>query len=531
MLPEARQFVMIHSMQRVNAILNRFNMYILMRVYLGTLILIAAGLSFLDYLPYDSVDILLTSIYLIVACIAFNWVFAWWHKAATSLDSPIITAMILTLIVSPLSLTTIWWLPGVLAFVAMAVKYNLSFYPSHIFNPAALAVVISAVVLSQPASWWVGTQLLTPFIILGGLVIIQKIQRWELIGTFLGAYLFLTVAISMVQGTLSSLPTTLETLLLYSPLLFFTFVMLVEPATSPTKLRNQITYGATTAVAVVLLQHVDIAALLGNPGITLPSGFELGLLLGNVFAAVSEPSRRHKLKLTATTEEAADTASFHFKKPFKLTYAPGQFMVWTLPHRHADARGNRRWFTISSSPTEDELMITMRFSESSSSFKRAIRQLEPGDHITAHGPGGEFTLPKDADQPLIWIAGGIGITPFRSMAKYLYDTGETRDITLFYGNPTTEAIAFKDTFDDIAGSIGLKPVYAITDETPPEGTQFEYGFINADMIERHAPGYAEAVFYLSGPQPMVESFEAMLRDMGIKRDRIKTDYFPGYEDT
>jgi ferredoxin-NADP reductase/Na+-translocating ferredoxin:NAD+ oxidoreductase RnfD subunit len=509
-------------MRAINALLNRFNMYLVVRAYLGALVLLAIGLSWLNILPYQVLNIIGMHVYLVAVCIGANWVLARFFRAETSLDSSLITALILTLILGPLSLAEHWFYLGALAVIAMASKYLLAWHGKHLFNPAAVAVVAASVVFNQGASWWVGTPLLLALIVIGGALLIQKIQRWRLVLIFIGAYMLFILAAGVWMGTVSEFSTAgrIFTLsLTSSPLLFFTFVMLVEPATSPRKKWPQIYFAVGTAALVVVFQYWL--------GITY--AFTLALLVGNVAARLMEPSRRYKLTLDSTIGETEDTMSFRFKKPKDFQYAPGQFMVWSLPHRHPDLRGTRRWFTLSSSPTESELMITMRFSDESSSFKQAIRRMEPGDHMTANGPGGEFTLPEDPDQPLIWLAGGIGITPFRSMAKHLYDTGETRDITLFYGNPSVESIVFKDLFDSVAPTIGLKPVYALTDQTP-EGDQYESGIIDADMIKRHAPSYAQAMFFLSGPQPMVESMETMLRGLGIKRDRITTDYFPGYGD-
>lgn len=505
-------------MQRINAALNRYNMYILMRVYLGVLILAAAGLSVLDALPYDPSLLIGGSLYLAAMCLTSNWIFASLFRADTSVDSPLITALILTLIVGPHTLLAHWVVSGSIAIIAMASKYLLAWHAKHIFNPAALAVVISAILFSQGASWWIGTPLLLPLVLLGGLLIAHKIQRKRLVTVFVGAFLLFTVVDAIIQGTTAILPAVLENVLVSSPLFFFAFVILVEPATSPKAVRLQTYYGIGVAVLVVILQNVGIGY-----------AFLLSLLAGNLLTRIFEPSQRYKLALTNTREEAEDTRSFIFRKPQGFDFQPGQFMVWALPHKHTDDRGNRRWLTLSSSPTEEEIMITTRFAQSSSSFKQALQTLKSGDTMTATGPDGEFTLPEDSGQPLVWVAGGIGITPFRSMAKYLYDIGEKRNITLFYGNRVADDIAFKEELDEWAPTIGLQPVYTLTDSAPQDW-QYEQGFIDADMIKRHAPEYQEAMFYLSGPQAMVEAFEKMLRKAGVARDQIQTDYFPGYDD-
>lgn len=503
----------------MNAVLNRYSMYLIVRAYLGVLIVAAAGLSFLGLLPYDPLNLIGVSLYLIAVALASNWVLARLFRADASLDSPIITALILTLIISPHAILSQWVVAGAIAAIAMASKYVLAWHAKHIFNPAAFAVVVGAIALNQGASWWVGNELLLPLVLVGGAVVMQKIHRWRLLGAFLGTFLVFTAVAFILGGNIVNLPDAASSLVLASPLFFFGFVLLPEPATSPEKLHPQMYYGISVAVLIVILQY----------GVGIGYGFELALLGGNVLARLLEPSRRYKLTLHSTQKEADDTYSFWFRKPHGFDFRPGQFMVWTLPHRRPDNRGNRRWFTLASSPTENSLMIAMRFSDSSSSFKRALGKLEAGDALTATGPGGGFTLPEDPEQPLIWITGGIGITPFRSMVQYLYDSGEQRSITLFYGNGSPDEIAFKTLLDEKAEAIGMDTVYTLTGETPSDWSH-EHGLIDADMIKRHAPNYYAALFYLSGPQPMVEAFETTLRDMGIKRENIVTDYFPGYED-
>jgi ferredoxin-NADP reductase len=145
--------------------------------------------------------------------------------------------------------------------------------------------------------------------------------------------------------------------------------------------------------------------------------------------------------------------------------------------------------------------------------------MRPGDTITAGQLAGEFTLPKDPRQKLAFIAGGIGITPFRSMIKDLIDRGEKRDAILFYSNRSADEVAYRDVFDDAKQKINMKTIYPIT-----EGGNR----LTADTIKKEIPDYGERVFYISGTHAMTNSFEKILREMGIPRAHIKTDFFPGF---
>lgn len=221
---------------------------------------------------------------------------------------------------------------------------------------------------------------------------------------------------------------------------------------------------------------------------------------------------------------------FVFQPKEKIDFQAGQFLEWILPHPNPDDRGVKRHFTISSSPTEDNLMLTTKFSTRSSSFKKALQQLKIGDEIEVGHVEGDFTLPDDPSAPLVFIAGGIGVTPFRSMIKFLFDTGQKRDITLLYSNKTPADIVFKDLYDDASAKVGFKVVYVLTDPAPP-GWQGDSGFIDEAMIKQEVPDWQRRTFYVSGPEPMVEAFEKMLGEMGISEAHLKRDFFPGYTET
>ena len=131
------------------------------------------------------------------------------------------------------------------------------------------------------------------------------------------------------------------------------------------------------------------------------------------------------------------------------------------------------------------------------------------------------------------IVGGIGITPFRSMIKYLLDKNERRDITLFYSNKTASEIAYKDVLEEASQS-GIKIINALTtsneygENINDDGMVFRNGRISQEMIAKEAPDYAERVFYVSGPGSMVTAFGGTLKDLGVRDSRIKTDFFPGF---
>lgn len=251
-------------------------------------------------------------------------------------------------------------------------------------------------------------------------------------------------------------------------------------------------------------------------------------------------SKKFILELKEKIPVAADVYDFLFKPDHKLIFKPGQYMELVLGHNTQDANSIKRYFSIASSPTEEYIRIGIKFHPNPSDFQQFLLSLRAGDKVVASKPAGDFVLRRKKKS--VFIAGGIGITPFRSMLKYLLDTkgrvskdgtrhdsveSKRGDIILLYSNYKPADIVYKDVFDQAEKQSGVKTIYTVTDEPIPAGWRGERGFIDEKMIARAAPDYKERTFYLSGSHNMVVAFEEILRKMGVKKQRIKTDFFPG----
>jgi len=128
----------------------------------------------------------------------------------------------------------------------------------------------------------------------------------------------------------------------------------------------------------------------------------------------------------------------------------------------------------------------------------------------------------------VLIAGGVGITPFRSMIKYLLDTHQRRLITLFYANKTIADITYKDIFDRAQQELGIQIIYSVTDSNNlPSYWKGTTGRITPELIKNKVPDYRQCIFYISGPKGMVDSFKESLNQMKIPSSQIKTDFFSG----
>jgi len=232
--------------------------------------------------------------------------------------------------------------------------------------------------------------------------------------------------------------------------------------------------------------------------------------------------------MNVTFDHSEDIAhnikSFWFKPERPVRYTAGQFTEMYLPHENPDDRGIKRWFTLSSSPADGMVSITTKFaSHQSSTFKQHLRELQPGTPLKLADPMGDFVLPKDATIPLVFVAGGMGITPMHSMIKYLQDAGEKRNIHLIYAVTEEDELTFVPLFEGY--DLKFTPVV----KAPGPDYKGETGSLSVDRILQLAPDDGRTLYYLSGPEPMVEAFFNEFQTKGVPKDRLVGDYFPGYQ--
>jgi len=223
------------------------------------------------------------------------------------------------------------------------------------------------------------------------------------------------------------------------------------------------------------------------------------------------------LQLIEKKQETKDVTTFVFKPSDPLTWKPGQYLHYLLHHEPTDDRGSDRWFTVSSAPYTGLPSITTRFTpEKGSSFKKALAELKVDGYIEITGVEGDFTV-EDAAQEYVFIAGGIGITPFHSILAEASHAGTRLKATLLYGNRDTD-VPFKAELDAFAKE---NPNLVIHYITMPER-------IDADAIKKFVPDLQKPLFYISGPEPMVKSLAEVAAGLGIPKEHIKLDDFPGY---
>jgi glycine betaine catabolism B len=218
-----------------------------------------------------------------------------------------------------------------------------------------------------------------------------------------------------------------------------------------------------------------------------------------------------------------DVTSFRFPRPTGLDYKPGQFLFVTIKQGNQELR---KHFSFSSSPTEkDHIEFTKKFTDHE--YSMALKAAKVGDWAKIEAPFGQFIF--EGEYPKIaLLGGGIGITPFMSYCKNAADKALSSKITLFYGCRTPEDIAFRKEFEDLAQqNKNLKLVFTVNQALPEwKGIT---GIINAEMIKQHLPDYQENMFYTCGPPPMVEAMEKLVESLGLPKEKLKREYFSGYQ--
>jgi len=498
----------------VDRFLDHLTMYRLVLYYLTALLGTAFAFGFVNLVPHDPVALVFTTALALATCWMTNKAFALVFEVPANNESFYITALILALILDPVAVTD---LKGIAAVTfasvwAISSKFIFAVGRKHLFNPAALGVALSALLLDKPATWWVGgNPWLLPLVLVGGILIVRKLRRLDLVATFVVVALVTVLATTEPLQYGEALKETLSS----SPLLFFAFVMLTEPLTAPTTRWPRFAFAAI--VGFLFAPNVHIGSFYLTP--------ELALLAGNLFAYAAGPKGHFVLTLERIERSAVDSYDFIFSSPRKLAFQAGQYLEWTLGLNRSDNRGNRRYFTIASAPTEETVRLGVKFYRQSSAFKRELMTMKPGSRIHAAQLAGNFTLPARRETKIAFLAGGIGITPFRSMLQYMLDRGERRPIVILYGTEGQQDIAYRDVLGAARRYLGIRTIHAVA--RGAERGQYP-GYIDERLIRLAVPDYLERTFYISGPQAMVKVLRQKLRAMGIRRSRIKVDYFPGF---
>lgn len=238
-------------------------------------------------------------------------------------------------------------------------------------------------------------------------------------------------------------------------------------------------------------------------------------------------SSTFELSFQKRVEVAQNTYSFYFQKDPRFDFIAGEYIRMTLDIKDPDDRGSSRYFTVASSPlNKQSTIITTKVIKSS--FKKRLLELETGEMVKFFGPLGNFIIEKSDKRPRVFLAGGIGMTTFYSMIKYESETSFISPLTLVASFSKPEEIIYKEELEEISSQSPIfKIIYVITQS---EGTDWdgETGRIDKEKLIKLVPDFKNSVFYVVGPQAMVESLSEVVASLGVAEDNIKKEDFTGY---
>lgn len=486
------------------------------RLVLGSLFALAGCAivaGFTGGLAYSGLSQLFALALALLVALSLNWVIAILTKIPANHESAAITALILFFLAIPEDSVLANW-PLVLA-VAIGVvsKYVFAYKKQHFLNPAAIGATALSMTGAYTFSWWVANPtLFVPLVVLGSLVV-MKVRKWVPVLTFIVVSFIIFSAEALSDGV--ALGGLFQTFFFSWPTLFLAFYMLTEPFTMPSMKGPQLLYGG-------LVGFLSNTSIFSAWFYVAP---EFALVLANVLMLPWRLRQKLFLVFEEKRQIATNTWEFIFKKPKGFSFRAGQYLEWMLPHTASDSRGIRRYFTIASSPTENKIRLAFKVVDNGSSYKRELMNLDIGGKLIVSQLSGDFTLPQKESVKLGMIAGGIGVTPFRSHLQYMVDTGKAHDTKLLYCCNIIGELAYKNEFAAAAKQLPLETISVIAKENV--AFPMERGIVTQELLERRVPDYRERVWYISGPPPMVEAYTKLLRAAGLPRANIVKDFFSG----
>ena len=495
--------------RRFDIAIGRVTMYRLVTVWLGILTVVSLVLSITGVLFFSPLELVAGLAVAVGVSVLSNRLVAPLFRVRAHTESAIITGLLLFFIfrpsLEPLELAA----TALAALVATLSKYLVAVRGRHLFNPAAFGTVIVGLTGLGVSYWWVGSTALLPAVAVAALFVLYRTRRFALAGVFI------LVSVAVIVGRLltngMSLDAALATPFTSYPVVFFAAFMLTEPLTLPPKRWQQLV--EAIVVGVLFAVPYAIGPLFATP--------ELALVVGNLLAFLAGQRRGISLVLESRTRLTPTAVELRFRPAAALRFSAGQYLELSVPHSHADSRGDRRMFSIVTAPADRTVAVAYRENEPGSTFKAALSRVEPGQTVRATGVWGDFTLPADPATPLVLVAAGIGITPFVSQLADLHRRGEHRDVVLVYAVASAAEIAFRSELE-LAGV----RVYLSAPEPPdvlPNGwTWLGPGRLTGERLSEVLGDLRERTALISGPPGLVDALRPAFGG------RAKKDYFSGY---
>lgn len=431
-------------------------------------------------------------------------------RSRVHLESSVITALLITFIVPPTLATGDLIGALVSGALAGASKYLITWRGRHILNPAATGVTIASLFGLTAGFWWIANPPMTPLILLLGALIARR-SGFGVVA--LGAIAIGAGGLVLRLG-LSGEPlwSSLYFILTSYPIWFLALFMLTEPITMAPRRRGQLSVAALVGLGTAF----PLSLSLGT--VSLSSSPELVLVLGNLLAwawTLRHPGSLAvggRVAMTQRLGERVLLTRVELDRP--LGHLAGQWVELQLPHRGADGRGIRRVFSISSAPStarEKTVEFMTTLAPQGSSFKHHLAHAAPGERVRISRVGGDFVLPADPTQPVVMVAGGIGITPFLSQIRDLSSRNDHRAVTLIHAKRAGDTEALDAEIPSFVD-------HRVTDR---EGLATTLERVAGELSGGRSPAWM-----VSGSPGFVRQVKKTLRALSVRR--VLTDVFTGY---
>lgn len=521
---------------RLETLLGRYTMYRLILLVLAALAVYSLLLNALGWLTFGIPQMLVHLVLCLGLTYVSNRAFAALFQVRPHSESSLITGLLLYFLFWPS------FVPMDLAGIALACvlasasKYVVAWRGRHIFNPAAAGAFVGGLTGLNIATWWAATPAMLWLLVPGILLVLYRTRKFMMAAVFL-VVATVIINVELLQAGLSFGGALWQTLA-QRPLLFFVGFMLTEPLTLPPRRWQQVALAAV--VGVVFAVPYNFGFIANSP--------ELALLLGNLLAFLVGQRGGLRLRFTGSRPLTPSTTEFVFEPSRPVRFLPGQYMELDLPHAKSDGKGRRRVFSLTSAPDSGTVKFGVRTAEPLSAAKKALLGLKPGDEVAATSVGGDFVLPRDPQEPLLFIAAGIGITPF--LAHLEAGAGRQRDVVLLILARNAEEIAYAaelqgsgarilarladgstpPSFITGAGPMGAGTVEALaTDSRVTDALSADHGSsarLDGASLKALVPDITERTVYVSGSPASVASLRRAARKAGARR--VNVDSFAGY---
>ncbi|ORM30157.1 hypothetical protein [Williamsia sp. 1135] len=500
-------------------LIDRISMYrfVLLALVVLAVYSLAVAASDADF-AYTATQLLGSLAILVVVCGIVTYACAAVVRVPPGSESWLITALILFFIFPGVTDSDAAWGLVLAAAVASASKYVLAVRRRHIVNPAVAGAVISYLLayfsigpFEYPV-WWVAAEPLLIAMIVIGAAVVWKLREWWLVGGFVAVSVLTIIVVALDADT--PIGDALDLGFTSTPLLFVAAIMLTEPLTSPATRVPKVIYAALVGILMFWGQTFEITS-----DFTLAFVPEIALLAGSLFTfVVGMRWRRTVLTVDSVRPIGVDTYEVLATPPLRFT--PGQWAqisaaTWSPT---PDKQGTRRVLSLAGAPSETHTRFGFTAVGEPSAFKK---RLIDGTTTTLYVDevGGDFRLPRKTSTPTVFIAGGIGVTPFRSMLAELTAKtgGDLSHVSMIYAANTDDRLVYADILD-AAKSLGAQVITVVG------------GLVSVEEIDSIArPG---AHYYLSGPPAMLAALKPMLiraePELRWQPWRVHTDRFIGY---